>query len=585
MKRSVPPRPALRRPPQRAQYPQVEPGALALAHRALAPCRGELSVAEGLRLLQRTRARLLVVGERDRIGVVRLEDLKRAHGIGLSERPVRDLAWRGVPMVAGAAPELRVRRLLRGGAPVVLISDRRGVVAAVEPSQLPGAQPPLSLAGRLDRQCSGETRELLHSIAKLAQSLGVRAYLAGGFVRDLLRGVASRDLDVVVEGDPLELAQRLCRQVGGNLVVHRAFVTASIEGWSGGRLDVVMARRERYATPGALPIVSPASIEEDLARRDFTMNAMAVGLVGPEFGRFLDPFGGVRDVEIGRIRILHPLSFVEDPTRIFRAVRYAARLGFGIDRWSRDCLGVALRLAPYPALSGQRLLAEIELVMREPGWERSLRALARVGAFRLLDPSYRFSRLAEGRLRDLTHLLEWDRAGKGMIEPVPLALLCLVGHLPRAVAERALRRLALSGEPLARLTEALAEGPLVARRLEEEANAPASRRAALLRSRSIETLGYAWLAGSPAARDRIRWFLSEGRNVRAALSGEELLALGVPRGPAVSKLLDRLRDERLDGLLASREDEVRRVGEWKARAGRGTRGDRGGLTWRPSSSS
>lgn len=559
----------------------MELGARGLAHGALAVCRPETTVAQAQRLLQRGQTRLLVVQEGGRIGVVRRRDLRRAQRFGLAQRSVGDVAWWGVPTVSGGTPEVSVRRLLLAGAPVVLVKERGAVVAAVEP--LRRGQPPLSLSRRLER-LPGETLNLLRAVGQLAESLGVRAYVAGGFVRDLLRAAPTQDLDLVVEGNGLALARRLCRQLGGNLVVHLAFGSASIEGWAGGPVDVATARRERYLAPGALPTVTPANIDEDLARRDFTVNAMALALTRPAFGQLLDPFGGQRDLRKRRLRILHPLSFVEDPTRIFRAARYATRLGLALDRWTRRSLAVALDLESYPALSGQRLLAEVERILSEPGWQESLLTLGRLRAFRLLDRSYRFSPEAAGRLRDLGELITWAGERGVVLDPVPPALLCLVGHLPSPRAERWLRRLALSGEPLARIMEALAEGPSVVRRLEGQAAAPASQRAAVMWGRTLETLAFAWLQGSASTRRQVEWFLAEGRSVRPLLSGEELSALGVAKGPAMSRLLRWLRDRRLDGQASSREEEVRLVGEWRDIRGGTEHNNSGGSTWRSNSS-
>lgn len=551
----------------RSRYPQVDPRARELAHAPVAACPAQATVAQALRRLQREQARLLVIKADGKIGAVRPGDLRRAQAFGLTDLAVGELAWWSVPTVSEETSEVRVRRLLLAGAPLVLVKDRGAVVGAVEPVRsAPGACAggvrALSVARRLERQLPGETIDLLRAVGRLADSLGVRAYVAGGLVRDLLRAAPTQDVDLVVEGNGLALARRLCSQLGGNLLMHLAFGTASIEGWIGGRVDIAIARRERYTRPGALPTVTPARIDEDLARRDFSVNAMAIALTGPAFGQLLDPFGGERDLMTRRIRILHPLSFVEDPTRIFRAARYACRLGFRIDRWTRRGVATALHLAPYAALSGQRLLAEIELIVSEPGWRRSLPALGRLGAFRLLDRSYRFSREAARRLSDLGDLLRLGRDAGVALDPLPLVLLGLVGHLPFQLAERCLRRLALSGEPLARLTAALAEGPSVARRLEEQAAAPASQRAAILRSRTIETLGFAWLVGSESARHQIRWFVEEGRRVGPLLGGEDLLALGVSKGPAVARLLHWLRDRRLDGQVSSRDEEARLVREW-----------------------
>jgi tRNA nucleotidyltransferase (CCA-adding enzyme) len=233
--------------------------------------------------------------------------------------------------------------------------------------------------GRTVYSCTMLAVEARGAEIKTAESLGMAVHLVGGAVRDLLLGRASPDLDLVVEGDGIAFAARLAEEVGGRLVSHPAFGTASIEGARAlevtalGRIDVASARRERYEAPGQLPRVEPASIAEDLRRRDFSVNAMAVALAPARFGRLSDPFGGQGDLRRRWLRPLHPLSFVEDPTRIFRAARYGARLGFRLPGAGRQALATALRASAlsrgFPALSGARLAAELRLIAgEETGW-------------------------------------------------------------------------------------------------------------------------------------------------------------------------------------------------------------------------
>src|SRR5207253_3247679 len=251
----------------------------------------------------------------------------------------------------------------------------------------------------------------------------------GGVVRDaLIDGSArraradGRDLDVVVEGDAIAVARRVAGALGGTLTVHPSFGTASIEGLRPGRLGLVTARAERYAAPGALPTVRAGTILDDLARRDFGVNAMAVELASGAL-RLLDPLGGRQDMLRRRLRVLHPLSFVEDPTRIFRAARYAARLGFSLERATLRAQALALRLAPYPALSGARVAAEIERVLDDAPPAVALARLGAAGAFRLLDPRLRFSRVTRARLGGLPGALDWLRR-RGLATP-PLELAAL----------------------------------------------------------------------------------------------------------------------------------------------------------------
>jgi len=547
---------------QRRTYPQVDPGAGGLMHQALDVCPPQATVTQALVLLRRRRLRLLVTREGNRAGVVLPADLKRARALGLESRQARDVARWGSPVVTPRESEVSVRRLLLEGAPAVLVREGRRIVGAVEASIPPAAPPAISLLPRLERELPGPTLDCLRRIGASAEAIGARAYAVGGIVRDLLIGRRTSELDIAVEGDALALARRLASEWGGSLLVHRTFGTATLEGGAGPRVDIATARRERYRVPGALPIVAPASIEEDLLRRDFSVNAMAVVLAPRGFGDLLDPLRGAADLARQRLRVLHPLSFVEDPTRIFRAVRYQSRLGLTLEPGSRRALRLAIALAPYPALSGQRLAAELELILAEPAGPLSLIALGRLGTIRLLDPAYRFSGLAARRAADLGRLLERLRRHAIAFDALPLGLLALLGHSPPEVAQRCLKRLALSGEPLARLTAGLRDGPSLAGQLRRERTAPASARASLMRGRPLESLAGAWLAGGATARRQVEWFLVEGRTVHPLLSGEDLLALGAQRGPRIRDLLDRLRDCRLVGAATTREEELALARQW-----------------------
>jgi tRNA nucleotidyltransferase/poly(A) polymerase len=201
-------------------------------------------------------------------------------------------------------------------------------------------------------------------------------------------------------------------------------------------VDIASARRERYGMPGALPEVSAASIDLDLGRRDFSVNAMSVALAPSAWGRLLDPFGGERDLAARRLRVLHPLSFVEDPTRIWRGARYAARLGLKPDASFSRALALALRAGAYPALSGQRLRAELDLVMDEPDPWGVLGLLLGWGALRIWDPGFRATRRSRARLSTARRLAAWARGAGVAVDAGRMALVALLFDQPRATAER-----------------------------------------------------------------------------------------------------------------------------------------------------
>lgn len=546
-------------------YPQVDARAAGLIDLRVAPCPERATVAEALTLLRKRNVQALARPARK--GLVLLEDLTRAGALGLEALPAVELE-RTVPVVTAREGEVAVRRRLLAGAAAVLVLDRLAPIGAVSRAAVrdaPGAG--LSLAARLRARLPADALALLVELGRLAGAAGARAFAVGGVVRDLLidggpgERPDRRDIDVVVEGDGLALARRVAGALGGALTVHEAFGTASLEGLAIGRLDVATARAERYALPGALPTVRPGTIADDLERRDFTVNAMAVELASGTF-ELLDPLGGREDIRGRRIRVLHPLSFVEDPTRIVRAARYATRLGFALDRGTARVQALALRLAPYPALSAQRVAAEIERLLDEPAPDAALARLGAAGAFRLLDPRARCSRAVAERVAALPPAIGWTRRHDLPASPLELAALVIAAGQAAAVRPSVLRGLGFAGEPHARLLRAVETVPALVAHLGAMGAAPPSAQAAVLRDRPAIDLAWAWLIGHETGRERLDWYLDTASPIRGELGGEDLVALGVPRGPAVGLALRRLRDARLDGRAQSREDEAALVGEW-----------------------
>lgn len=539
------------------RYPQVEPGAAALVDVRVATAPPSLSVRAAQAFALEAHADALRLGDR---GFVLHADLARAAAIGLADLPASAIT-RPLPLVAARAPEVTVRRELAAGAPMVVVHDRRGIVGGVSSASALTGAIGLSVAARLSRSLPEWASDTLASLGRLATSHGMRAFLVGGVVRDVLSdGVLDRaDLDVVVEGDGLGLARALGEEQQASVIEHGRFLTASIRRPSGERIDVATARSERYESPGALPRVMPASIRLDLGRRDFTLNAMAVEISGGDM-RLHDPHGGRADLRRRRLRILHPLSFVDDPTRIFRGARYAARLELVYDGWTSACQAFALGLGAYPALSGQRITAELERILADARPELALRRLGSAGAFRLLDPRYRFTRATGELIGTLPSALAWSRECQLDVARLELALTALLAEQPADVRSAALRRLGFTGEPLTRASRALETSRRLAGRLAET---PAgAQRGRLLRERTDLELAALWLGGEPAARTALTWWVDTARRVRPVLRGEEVVDLGVRRGPAVAEVLDRLRDRRLDGCGGDREAEIEYVRHW-----------------------
>jgi tRNA nucleotidyltransferase (CCA-adding enzyme) len=351
---------------------------------------------------------------------------------------------------------------------------------------------------------------------------GEGVYLVGGAVRDFLLGRESFDIDLAVEGDAIEFARRL----GGQVTAHGRFGTAVVRFPDGRQLDVVTCRRETYAAPAALPDVEPGTIADDLARRDFTVNAMAASL-GEDFGRILDPHGGRADLEIRTIRVLHERSFVDDPTRIFRAVRYEARLGFPMDQQTE---GLALEgVGGIGLLSPARMREEVVALLSEDKAERALDRLAELAAAPKLEPGL------IGRLDTLRAELDPDAP------TWRVRLTALAAAHPGLIGRLSLRR-----QDARAVEEAIAVAPRLA-----EATDPVE--IADLAGRAPEG---ALLALAERDSATLRDWFTRLRDVRLEVTGADLAELGVPESPRVGEILEELRRRRLRGELDGREAEL-----------------------------
>ncbi len=414
------------------------------------------------------------------------------------------------------------------------------------------------LIDKLGRSLPPSARRLVVALKHAAERQGLRLYLVGGCLRDLLLGRPTLDLDMAVEGEAAALARPVAARAGLRCVVHAAFGTATIKG-EGFLLDVASARSETYARPGALPAVRPGTIREDLARRDFSVNAVALALTGPRRGALIDPCGGLADLERRLIRVLHERSFVEDATRVLRAVRYEVRLGFRLEEKTEARL--RQDVSYLETISGARLRQELSRVLAETRPEEALRRLDELGALAAVHPALAFGHAqaeAMGRLRSLA-------------APVPAAYWPLLpaAEAPREAAVGLAERLVLTKAQSAPLTAMSA-----LRALEARLSAAGLRPSEVVEMLSPYPPSALWalaaLVESETVRERVTNYLRRWRYVKPSLDGHALLSLGVPPGRAVGEALRRLRAARLDGEVRSRAEEERLVRSLaRAAAGRG----------------
>jgi len=402
----------------------------------------------------------------------------------------------------------------------------------------------MNLSRQLDQYLSGPLRELVNDISGRAAELGQKVYLVGGAVRDLLLGYPNFDLDLVVEGDAVKLAQQVAEAGQAKLVAHHRFGTAKLR-YESFTLDLATARKETYARPGALPTVTPGTLRDDLVRRDFSINAMAISLTVKDYGELIDPHQGRSDLQQRLIRILHPQSFTDDATRILRGVCYEQRFGFELERQTARLLKRDIPM--LDTISGDRIRHELEHIFEEDRPEFVMKRLGDLGVLHRISPSLKgdgwiaekFARARRlnkpGQLRSLYFcLLVYSSGEKG--------------------SEQFLTRLNMP----AKLSQAMRHTLRLKTKLrlvDKPALKPSQIYYLLNEYEPLAIQANAIAAESPTTRRSLQLFLTKLRYVRTALDGEELKRLGIPPGPGMGRVLQALHEAKLNGEVSTRADE------------------------------
>ena len=387
-----------------------------------------------------------------------------------------------------------------------------------------------------------EKQTLLSNIANLAASLGMPCYVVGGFVRDLLLGKPVNDLDVVVEGDAIELGKKLVESYGGKLTPHFKFHTAI---WnlpdSDDFVDLITTRKETYDRPGALPSVTPSTLADDLSRRDFTINAMAMRLDGEGFGEIFDPLKGQTDLERGVIRVLHPRSFVDDPTRIFRAIRYEGRYSFQLEPATLEQINPE-SLKVLHSLSGERLRHELDLIFDE---DRSAGMMLRVASLGVLEAIH--PKIPEFD-QDYADYLEMDAQLDFPADRRTMGYMLWFMDLSEEDVILLANRLDFTNE----LTLSVWAAAQLKRSLVHLFGAKPSEWTYAMEKLPPLSIYAVYLV---TRENSLLSYLSIWRHVRAHTTGDDLKKRGVLPGPRFGEILLRLRSAWLDGEAVSAQEE------------------------------
>lgn len=526
---------------------------------------------------------------RDFKGIISLKELDKAISRGFGHARLKGYMSRGTFPVKPGTSVYSIQAVMQdnnvGCVPVIGAGNRlEGLVTRTDVlrafhGRLFGAdtsgkgRSTLDLASGISRALPSKLAELLRFSGRIAQSMGYRAFAVGGFVRDLMLGAENYDIDLVIEGDAIAFAKKLAGELCGIYVYHKRFGTGTVfipcphgipeSKSSQGRckIDIAMTRTEVYEQPAALPTVKFGPLENDLYRRDFTINAMALSLSRGSFGRLVDPFNGKKDLKEGNIRVLHDLSFVDDPTRIFRAVRFEQRLDFSIEPHTEDLIKKAVGLKMVDRTQKQRIREELIALLSEEDPLKAVRRLADLNELRFIEENLRLTKGIVSTFGSVGETLEWYNTApvkKGRnIERWLLYMAALVDELPVQSVKKICSDFVLRKDDASKLLSYKAGSPEVYRLLSEKKKLAPSRVFSCLEGYSHETLlMFMAHSGSQTARRRIMAHMTKYSEVRLGIHGDDLKKAGIMPGPHFSRIMRKTLLARIDGRIKSGVEEL-----------------------------
>ncbi|MDI6692911.1 MAG: CBS domain-containing protein [Anaerosomatales bacterium] len=512
------------------------------------------------------------------VGMVTRKDVDKARRHRLGHAPVRGFMSRE-PLVVGPDATLdALQNLLAqtGVGRVPVVEDGRivGIVTRKDllrafhgerytdrKATIARSQASARFMSSFENVLPERVRDVVVRIGQLALERGVRAHVVGGFVRDMLLGRPNLDVDVVIEGDGLAFAEHVASVMGWRIRVHKRFGTAVLVVDRGFHVDVTSARAEYYTRPGALPTVERSTLRQDLFRRDFSINAMAASITPDTFGQIADPFGGLADLERRVVRVLHSLSFVEDPTRVLRAARFAVKFGFRIDASTEALLKQAVEMDMLREVSGARLREEILDILDEERAGDVLGLLHELGALPELLPDGMAAEAAPTAVAAAA--AAYDVLARRFVQ-MPRRRVTLVAALvsraTKQSAERWLKRMRFGKEYSVPALALLERAGSTLRALRDRRPMRDSRIHALLSPLPPEALVCLWAsADEDVSRERIERYVDVISRIRPAVSGDDLVAMGFKPGRGFSAILAQALADRLDGKAVGREAEIKNL--------------------------
>jgi len=552
----------------------------------------DISCAQANTLLTRYNINALLViskiGDNQRLlGFITRQVIEKAIYHDLGHVPVKDYMTTEIASVSPEAELLEVQEKIIGNKQRILpVMEKEKIVGVitrtdlltvlVQQSQMNGNQSPdpfkhsiqkrtRNVGNFMQERLSARVIETLRAIGLVANDLTYSAYVVGGFVRDLFLYRTNEDIDIVVEGDGISFAKAYAARFGARIHTHKAFGTAVIIFQDGFKIDVATARMEYYRSPAALPDVEMSSIKLDLFRRDFTINTLAIQLNPEKFGQLIDFFSAQKDIKDKTIHVLHNLSFVEDPTRVFRALRFEQRFGFTIGKLTANLIHNAVKMDFFKRLSGRRVFTEIRLILEE---ENPTPALLRMQDFDLLKVIHQAIDMNNNTI-DLLNAVKSAISWHDLLftedpyERWTVYFMVLIRTFDVDASQEICRKLEIAPryENLICQQRLAAQNCLVT--LEQKLPVGDADLYHLLHGYRTELILFMIASTrAKAAKKAISKYYNLLRKTQPALGGKDLIEMGLKPGPIFRQILETLLDARLNGQIETREDEIRFVHRW-----------------------
>jgi tRNA nucleotidyltransferase (CCA-adding enzyme) len=528
---------------------------------------------------------LPVLQEEKVVGLISQQVVERAIHHGLNESSVKEYMTTEFSIVSPDTSFSRVQELIIGQnqslLPVIEKDHLVGtisvgdVIRVLQEEMMKSVKGPLALETQplyarkkmisklMKERFPERLQNLLMEFGKVGDELGYSVYAVGGFVRDLLMRVENLDVDIVVEGDGIRFAEEFEKRVPCRIRTHKKFGTAIILFSDDLKIDVATARWEVYDSPAALPTVESGSIKMDLYRRDFTINTLAIQLNPKAFGELIDFFGVVKDIKEKVIRVLHNLSFVEDPTRVFRAIRFEQRLGFQIGKHTQNLMKNAVRMGFMDRLSGGRVLSELILILQEENPIPALKRMRDFDLLRFLHPHLKFDEEVEALFERIHHVISWfellfleERYERWLIY-----FYGLIDFLKDKEVEEICQRLSMNEKDKRKVSDGKRQAEQVLLRIFNWINAGVrpkrSEIYAILDPLLTETKLFMMAKTTQMATRRfISLYFTQLKDTKTLLRGADLIQMGLKPGPSIKKRLADLLKARLDEQVVTRQDEM-----------------------------